>query len=124
MRRLGIVALLVTVMGCASMKNTIGWETTDYTAAICAEGAVLIPCKPLGTLSIPTGGDAFATLLVTLAGPYLAKQANLKSCTFSSYPEAVDASAIVVTGTAACSLNGVPVSETVKVTLTPVAAST
>ncbi len=123
-RRMGMVAaVLLGALGCSTLKGTIGYETTDYLASICAEGAVMIPCKPLGTLSIPTGGDAFATLIVTLAGPYLAQQAKMKSCVFTTYPESVSG-AIVVTATAACSLQGVPVTEKVTVTLAPVPVTT
>lgn len=118
MTRLLFVLLLAA--GCSTLKPIIGFETERYDAVLCGTGAVTIPCKALGALDVPKGGDALVTLMVVAAGPYLAQQAALKGCLFTTYPEVVDRT-VTVSASATCKLRGVPVRELVTLTLTPTA---
>ncbi len=117
------VAVTALMTGCAQLQSAVQSVPTEpFTASVCAEGAVPLPCQKLGIVKIPAGGQALAELVVGLAGPMLAKQANLKSCVFSVFPHSDSGHAISVTGTASCKLNGAKVSESVTVTLTPAPA--
>lgn len=117
-------AALVTLSACATLKSTLGITTESYTATLCATGVVPIPCKTLGTVDVPTGGEALVSLVTMLAVPELTKTAKLSSCVLTAYPESVTSGGISVTASAACTFQGQAVTEMVTVTLapTPVAA--
>jgi hypothetical protein len=116
-KQMMVVALAAALTGCAAIGDV--FPTADYAASICAEGVVVVPCRDLGTIPVPEGGQSILALTVALAGPYLAQQAQLKDCVIETYPAAVGAGTIRVVATAACVLQGVPVTETVTLTLTP-----
>jgi hypothetical protein len=118
-KQMMVVALAAALTGCAAIGDV--FPTADYAASICAEGVVVVPCRDLGTIPVPEGGQSILALTVALAGPYLAQQAQLKDCVIETYPAAVGAGTIRVVATAACVLQGVPVTETVTLTLAPVA---
>lgn len=112
--------------GCSAMNGGLGGifgASESYTVSFCAEGKVVIPCRSLGTVSIPTGGAGLLSLVVELAGPRLAQVANLKACKFTSYAPTVVDRAVTVTASAACTLQGTEVTELVTLTLAPVAAA-
>lgn len=114
------LAGLVLLAGCSVLQNILG-PSEQFTATLAAEGAVVIPAASLGRVSIPQAGVGLLNLVVTLAGPYLAKEAKLTSCKFTSYPPQAGPP-IVVTGTAVCDLSGQSVNETVTLTLAPLAS--
>jgi hypothetical protein len=118
-----IAALALGLTGCSALKlpSLSKIPTQKFVATVCATGAVTLSCQSLGTIDVPEGGDTLLSLVVALAGPQLTKQANLKSCLFAVYPANVQG-AVTVTGTAACKLNGIPVSENVTVSLQPAKA--
>lgn len=120
-RSLLFVAVLA-LAGCGPLKGVFG-ETEDYTASLCATGAVPIPCRSLGTIAIPSGGTSLLSLVVQLAGPQLMKTANLRSCQFQSYPPETSGRTVIVTATATCQLQGQQVQETITLTLAPVAVA-
>ncbi len=117
--RWGLVVGLSMLLGCSAMKGVVSGPTQKYAATLSAQGAVVLGPLSLGTFDVPQTGAGLLNLIVDIVGPALARSANLKSCTFTAYPETVT-TAIVVTATAACQLNGQPVAESVSVTLAPV----
>lgn len=122
--RMVVVALLAALMGGCSTMGGVGdvfGPSQDFSVTICAEGVVAIPCRQVATVSVPEGGEGLLSLVVALAGPYLARTANLESCLFTAYPEAVG-KGITVTGSAACLLNGVPAQEKVTISFVPFVA--
>lgn len=115
------LACIIPFAGCSTLVNAVKSVPTEpFTVSLCADGAVVIPCTNLGEVKVPTGGDTIASLILAVAAPHLAKQANLKSCLFETFPSATGGD-ITVTATATCKLNGVPVTEGVTLKLTPVA---
>ena len=119
MKRLSLVVLLAALSGCGVFQK-LGIGTEDFTATLCASGAVVVPCTVgnLGKVSLPSGGAMFAGLFLDLAAPYLAKSVNLKGCVFTAtFPGEGPLSA---TATANCTLNGQMVSEALTLTLAPI----
>jgi hypothetical protein len=115
-----LLAALVLVTGCAGFKNPFS-DTRDFHALVCADGIVPVACQDVGTIAIPTNGDALLRVAVLLGGPLLAREAKLSDCVFTSYPPTVEADAITVTASAACTLKGMVVDERLTITLAPVA---
>ena len=115
--RLATLVLLAGLAGCATMKPIFG-PSTPYDATVCVTGAVPLACQALGTIDLPEAGTTFVQLALALAGPLLTKQAHFKACVFTAYPATVDRT-IVVTASAACTLNGLPVDEQIVVSLAP-----
>lgn len=114
-----VLVLALALSGCAGGLGGIFGPTEDYTASVCAEGVVAIPCRDVGTIPVPEGGQGLVSLVVAIAGPLLAREGNLKGCVYTTFPETVGR-AIKVTATATCTFRGVPAQEIVTVTLTPV----
>jgi hypothetical protein len=112
-----VLACALMLSACSALKLSV--PTESYQATVCADGIVKLECTNLGVVKVPAGGQAFVATVLALAGPLLEKQANLKGCQFTTYPESVDGN-VVVTATAVCKLNGLPVQEFVTVTLAPV----
>jgi hypothetical protein len=121
MTRIRSALVLVAVLalaGCGPLRGVFG-STENFTASFCATGAVAIPCRAIGTIAIPEGGEGLLSLVVQLAGPQLVRTANLKQCTFTTYAPVTTDRAITVTATATCLLQGQQVQETLTVTLAP-----
>jgi len=121
LRIASVLALVLSLSGCAALDGLI--QTDDYRASLCADGVVAVPCQDLGAIPVPRGGQSLLSLVVALAGPELAQRADLEDCVFETYPPATDAGKITVIGTALCKFRGTSVTETVTLTLTPVAAA-
>lgn len=119
MRWLAAMVLATGLGGCASMQNVLG-PSEAFTASLSATGAIMVPPTSLGTVKVPANGASLLELVVGLAGPMFQKSYSLKACTFETYPATSANGAITVTATATCALNGVPVTEAVTATLTPV----
>lgn len=116
------IGLSASAIGCSSLSGVTGifGASEPFTASVCATGAIVIPCKDLGTINIPAGGQGLLTLVVQLAGPMLAKTANLKGCAFTAYPPEQIDTTLRATASANCLVNGMHVEENVILTLTPV----
>lgn len=117
-----LLAVLAGLAGCATLKTLIG-PTLPYTATFCAEGSVPLTCVNLGQREVPTSGIAFVQLVLDIAGPQLVKTTKLKGCVFSTHQPEVTPTKIKVWASAACTLNGVPASEEVSVTLIPMVSA-
>ena len=76
----------------------------------------------MGNIPVPRVGQSLLQLVVAIAGPELAKRANLEQCTFESYPAEVGpGGTITVTGSAFCMLRGTKIVETLRIILAPIA---
>lgn len=98
----------------------ISIPTNSYIATVCATGFVQVDCFTLGTaVKIPKEGVDIAKLVVAVAGPSLAKAANLESCKFEAYP-AIESDVLTVHATGFCSFDLIEVKEEVTIKLVPV----
>lgn len=113
---LALVALGV-VAGCKGPTPLHG-QQYDATLAFTGDVQSAEPI-PLGTVSRVFGLDV-SPLALKLATIYLADSLEWKSCTIApAVSSASGDGTIVVEATAACTLKGVPIVETLTLTLTP-----
>lgn len=117
---LGRLALALALGGCSSMSGG-RVPTEKYHATFSAEGVIVVPPVSLGEIDVPVHGEGLVSLAVAIAGKRLAEQHRLSSCLFESYPPRLNGRTITVTASAACRLDGLPVTQIVTLALEPVA---
>lgn len=126
---LGLLAILLTLTaatGCGRLNvpgSGVLFPTEDYRVVLRAEGIRPVGPVELGTVPVDANGTGLINLAVLLAGKHLARTADLDGCLFTSYPPELRGSTIVVSASAVCQLDGLPVPETVTLELTPVDAA-
>jgi hypothetical protein len=118
-----LLALLVAVFGCTTKPGAPTIPLTPYHVTMTLGGTLPLT-EDLGVVKLPEGAVGLVNLGVQLGEPILLAKVQAKACTFAAPTNPTPtAGALVASVTATCTVQGMPVQETLTFTFTPVPAA-
>lgn len=119
-RKVAALAVLVVAVslssGCSLLKSD---NQSTYVVTLAATGTVPVPLQELGHFSVPAEAANLTQLGIGLAAGLVSKQLHWKDCSFDAALSSPGGGVVQVAVAATCTLQGIPVAESVAVTFTP-----
>lgn len=111
-----------SMVACVSKGPSPSVPMQNYDVTVSLAGPIALAPTSLGVIKVPQGATGLASLGLVFASLYLKEQTK-GNCTFTPAVETTVAGVVTASATGTCNLNGVPITETVALTVSPVAAT-